>query len=223
MVRVGLAKQPVINLMRDALLDAELIYCDETTLQVLKEKGRRPQTTSYLWAQMTGSGVPICCFTYTPGRGTKLAEKLFAGIREGAVMMTDGYKPYNDIAQRHRLVHLGCWVHLRRCFVKAEDSVPKAARTPDLLATRFIKLIGMLFAAGARSETWPAQRRQRLRRRYSARVLDAIHALMLEQSPSVVQKSLLGKLPFAIRVCGETSANRGCSCRFPGIGLKGLC
>ncbi|GAB5097480.1 hypothetical protein YK56LOC_31960 [Caballeronia sp. HLA56] len=38
MVRVGLGTQPVINLMRDTLLDAELIYCDETTLQVLKER-----------------------------------------------------------------------------------------------------------------------------------------------------------------------------------------
>jgi transposase len=63
MVRGGLASQPVINLMRDALLDAGPIYRDETTCQVLKEKGRRPQTTSYLWAEMTGSGVPIRCFT----------------------------------------------------------------------------------------------------------------------------------------------------------------
>ncbi|ONU52072.1 IS66 family transposase, partial [Burkholderia cenocepacia] len=95
MVRVGLAAQPVINLMRDALLDADLIYCDETTLQVLKEEGRRAQTKSYLWAQMTGSGVPIRCFTYTPGRGAWLGDKLFTGIRAGAVMMTDGYEPYN--------------------------------------------------------------------------------------------------------------------------------
>jgi transposase len=193
MVRVGLATQPVINLMRDALLDADLLYCDETTLQVLKEKGRRPQTKSYIWAQMTGTGIPIRCFSYTPGRGTRLADKLFAGIRKGAVLMTDGYEPYNDIAQRYQLEHLGCWVHLRRYFVKAEESVPKAARTPDLLATRFIKLIGKLFAAEARSEKWEADRRQRLRRRYSARVLDAIHALALEQSRNVVPKSLLGK------------------------------
>lgn len=193
MVRVGLATQPVINLMRDALLEAELIYCDETTFQVLKEKDRRPQTKSYLWLQMSGSGTPIHCFTYTPGRGAKLADKLFAGIRKGAVLMTDGYEPYNDIAQRYELEHLGCWVHLRRYFVKAEDSVPKAARSPDLLATRFIKLIGRLFAAEARTETWEAERRQRLRRRYSVRVLNAIHALALEQSPGVVPKSLLGK------------------------------
>ncbi|ANB71498.1 transposase [Paraburkholderia phytofirmans OLGA172] len=193
MVRVGVAAQPVINLMRDALLDAEVIYCDETTFQVLKEKGRRPQTKSYLWAQMTGSGIPIRCFTYTPGRGGKLADKLFAGIREGAVLMTDGYEPYNGIAERYQLVHLGCLAHARRYFVKAEDNVPKAARTPDLLATRFIKLFGKLFAAEARSETWTVGRRQRLRRRYSAHVLDAIKKLMLEQLPAVLPNSLLGK------------------------------
>ncbi len=53
--------------MRDALLDAEVILCDETTFQVLKEKGRKPQTKSHLWSQMTGTGIPICCYTYTPG------------------------------------------------------------------------------------------------------------------------------------------------------------
>lgn len=82
---------------------------------------------------------------------------------------------------------------MRRYFVKAEEDVPKAARSPDPLATRFIKLIGKLFAAESRSATWTTERRQRSRRRYSARVLDIIHALMLEQSPGVVPKSSLGK------------------------------
>jgi hypothetical protein len=193
MVRVGLATQPVINLLRDALLDADLICCDETTFQVLKEKGRKPQTKSYLWSQVTDSGHPVRCFTYTPGRGAQLADNLFTGIRKGAALMTDGYEPYNGVAQRYQLVHLGCWVHCRRYFVKAEDNVPKAARSSDLLATRFIKLIGKLFAAEARSAKWEAGRRQRMRRRYSARVLDVIHNLMLEQSPGVVPNSLLGK------------------------------
>jgi transposase len=193
MVRVGLAIQPVINLMRDALLDAELVYCDETTFQVLKEKGRKPQTKSYLWSQMTDSGNPIRCFTYTPGRGAHLTDKLFTGIRKGAVLMTDGYEPYNGLAERYQLVHLGCWVHARRYFIKAEENVPKAARSPDLLATRFIKLIGKLFAVEARSAQWAVDRRQRLRQRYCRRVLDVIHKLLTEQSPGVVPNSLLGK------------------------------
>jgi transposase len=193
MVRVGLAIQPVINLMRDALLDAELVYCDETTFQVLKEKGRQPQTKSYLWSQMTDSGNPIRCFTYTPGRGAHLADKLFTGIRKGAVLMTDGYEPYNGLAERYQLVHLGCWVHARRYFIRAEENVPKAARSPDLLATRFIKLIEKLFAVEARSAQWAVDRRQRLRQRYCRRVLDVIHKLLTEQSPGVVPNSLLGK------------------------------
>ena len=193
MVKVGLATQPVINLMRDALLEATVILTDETTFQVLKEKGRKPQTKSYLWCQMTGTGIPICCYAYTPGRGAKLADKLFAGVQEGAALMTDGYEAYNGIAERYKLVHLGCLVHARRYFVKAEENVPKAARTPDLLATRFIKLFGKLFAAEARSKTWSAERRQRLRQRYSARVLCLIKDLMIEQSPGVLPQSLLGR------------------------------
>ncbi|WP_455289667.1 IS66 family transposase [Cupriavidus necator] len=193
MVRVGLAAQPVINLMRDEVLDAELIYCDETTFQVLKEKGRRPQTKSHLWAMMTGSGPAIRLFTYTPGRGSQQGRPLFEGVRKGAALMTDGYSLYNGIAHDHQLIHLGCWTHVRRGFVKAEDSVPKAARTSDLLATRFICLIGKLYAAEARGADWMVERRQRLRRRYSTRVLGAIRQLMLEQMPAVVPGSLLGK------------------------------
>ena len=40
-VRVGLATQPVINLLRDALLDSFIVHGDETEVQVLKEPGRK--------------------------------------------------------------------------------------------------------------------------------------------------------------------------------------
>lgn len=89
-VRVGLATQPVINLMRDALLESDLIYGDETTFQVLKEPGRRPQAKSYLWAQVNGSGPPVRMFSYSPGRGAQHAQKLYAGVQPGTALMTDG-------------------------------------------------------------------------------------------------------------------------------------
>jgi hypothetical protein len=60
-VCVGLATQPVINLMRDVLLESELIYGDETTFQVLKEPGRRPQSKSYLWRRSTALDHPFGC------------------------------------------------------------------------------------------------------------------------------------------------------------------
>ncbi|QCX50771.1 IS66 family transposase [Ralstonia pseudosolanacearum] len=193
MVRVGLAVQPVINLMRDTLFESDLIHGDETTFQVLKEPGRRAQAKSYVWVQMNGSGPPVRLFSYAPGRGAAHAHAIYAGIRPGTALITDGYELYNGLAIDNQLVHLGCWAHARRGFIKAEEAVPKAARTPQLTATRFVKLIGRLFAAEARSADWPPVRRQRLRQRYSTHVLQAIAALLREQMPAVVPGSLLGK------------------------------
>ena len=111
-VRVGQAVQPIINLLRDHLLDADLVFGDETVIQVLKESGRVAQTKSYLWAQMSGSGPPVRLFGYAPGRGGTHAADLYAGIRQGAALMTDGY--------RHRLASLDqphCFQHeLRRVW-----------------------------------------------------------------------------------------------------------
>jgi hypothetical protein len=175
------------------LLDSDLIYGDETTFQVLKEPGRSAQTKSYLWAQVTGSGPPVRLFSYAAGRGAEHARKLYAGIKPGAVLMTDGYELYGGIANDQKLVHLGCWAHVRRTFIKAEDSVPKSARGASLPATQFVTWIGKLFVAEARSQDWEAARRQRLRARYSARVLARIQTLMTEHLPLVVPSSLLGK------------------------------
>lgn len=80
-----------------------------------------------------------------------------------------------------------------RGFIKAEESVPNAARLPDLLATRFVVLIGKLFAAEARSVKWAPKRRQRQRARYSARVLSIIERMLVEHLPDIVPSSLLGK------------------------------
>jgi transposase len=166
-VRIGQAVQPVINLLREHLLDSDLIYGDETTVQVLKEPGRKAQTKSYMWAQMNGSGAgpPVRLFAYAPGRGAVHAEKLYAGIRPGATLVTDGYEVYNGIARASGLTHLGCWVHARRPFIKAEEALPKAARSPDQIASRFVRLIGKLYRAEALAREWAPSRRLRLRSR----------------------------------------------------------
>lgn len=192
-VRIGLAVQPVINLLRDHLLDSDLIYGDETTVQVLKEPGRRAQTKSYMWAQMNGSGPPVRLFAYAPGRGAVHAEKLYAGIRRGATFVSDGYQVYDGIAANHGLTHLGCWVHARRPLIKAEEAIPKAARSPTQLATRLIKLIGKLYRAEAQAKKWSQQRRGRLRKRYSAAVVKQIEQLLLAHLHAVAPSSLLGE------------------------------
>jgi len=46
--------QPLVNLMNDAMLAFDIIWIDETTLQVLKEPGRSPDNKSYLWIRRGG-------------------------------------------------------------------------------------------------------------------------------------------------------------------------
>lgn len=201
MVRAGTGVQPVINLLRDLLLDAPLVFGDETELQVLKEPGRSAQAKSYMWAQMTdgsgrdGTGPPIRLFAYSPSRSTKTAMALYAGIRPGAVLMTDGYEVYDTVAATHQLVHLACWTHARRYFIEALQALPKDQRGPNQLAARFIELIGRLYhvEAQARRDGIDAEELKRRRQRDSVAVLADIEALLLGNLHGVLPKSLLGQ------------------------------
>lgn len=200
-VRVGQAVQPVINLLRDYLLESPVVHGDETELQVLKEAGRKAQTKSYMWAQMCegsgvdGTGPPIRLFAYAPGRSTALAQPWYAGMRGGGALMTDGYEPYNAIAQTHGLVHLGCWAHARRYFNDALQALPKDRRGPEQLSARFIDLIGQLYRveALARERGLGVQERHQLRQRDSVPLLAEIEALLLSHLHGVLPASLLGK------------------------------
>lgn len=180
-------------MLRDHLLDADLILGDETVVQVLKESGRAAQSKSYLWAQMTGSGPPIRLFSYTPGRGGTHAQPLYEGIKPGAALMSDGYEVYNAIAASRGAIHLGCWAHARRYFVEAEAAIPKAARNPDQLATQFIAAIGELYAIEAKAKDLSVEQREQQRQQLSKPVLLKIEALLLQHLHGIIPGSLLGK------------------------------
>ena len=200
-VRVGQATQPVINLLRDALLDSFIVHGDETEVQVLKEPGRKAQAKSYMWVQMTeasgtdGTGPPIRLFGYSPSRSTHSARTLYEGMRPGGVLMSDGYEPYAAIAEQHRLVHLGCWAHCRRYFNDALQAMPKDKLGPEQLPARFIELIGRLYKveADARRDHLDARALQEQRAQHSKPVLEQIEALALQHLHGVLPGSLLGK------------------------------
>jgi transposase len=200
-VRVGQAVQPIINLLRDHLLDAPVTHGDETQIQVLKEPGKSAQSKSYMWVQMTqgsgvdGTGPPIRLFAYAASRSTAAAQVLYAGMCPGAVLMTDGYAVYDQIASAHQLVHLGCWAHCRRDFNDALQALPKNARTADQLAAQFMALIGQLYAveAKARDRGLSPKDLQEQRQLHSVPVLSKIEALLLANIHAVLPGSLLGK------------------------------
>ena len=201
LVRVGIGVQPIINLLRDHLLESPITFGDETTVQVLKEHGRAAQSKSYMWAQMTdasgssGTGPPIRLFSYAPSRSGATAQALYAGMSRGSVLMSDGYEVYAQVAQAHDLVHLGCWAHCRRYMVEALDALSKSARTPDKPAVQFLALIARLYAveSHAQDNNLSAQERLRYRQQHSVAVLGHIQTLLLAHLHAVMPGSSLGK------------------------------
>ena len=105
----------------------------------------------------------------------------------------DGYEVYNGLAAAHSVIHLGCWAHARRYFVEAEAAIPKPARGPEQLATRFIAVIGRLYAIEALAKEVNAEQRLQVRQTQSRAVLADIESLLSKHLHSVLPGSLLGK------------------------------
>lgn len=97
---------PVVNLMREHLLEWPLIHCDETRLQVLKSD-KAPTADHWMWVRAGGPpGRRIILFDYDPSRGGAVPLRLFEGYR--GTLVTDGYEPYESVAKTLKLVHAGC-------------------------------------------------------------------------------------------------------------------
>ncbi len=80
---------------------------DETPVQVLKEPGKRAQSTSYLWLQRGGPpDQPIILYDYDPGRGAGVPMRLLEGFR--GYLQTDGDDGYN--ARQWPATTLCMWV-----------------------------------------------------------------------------------------------------------------
>ena len=61
---------PVYEQFHRELLTRDVLHVDETTLQVLHELEKKPQTESYMWLYRTSGDTdkPIVMYEYQPGR-----------------------------------------------------------------------------------------------------------------------------------------------------------
>lgn len=127
MIKCGALIEPLINLMQDRLLDHDIIQMDETTVQVLKEKGRAAQSKSYMWVRRGGPpDRPIILFDYEQSRGSKVPVRLLEGFR--GILQTDGYEGYAAVTQGNDITWVGCLAHARRKFDEALKAQKKKGR-----------------------------------------------------------------------------------------------
>ncbi|PTU79140.1 IS66 family transposase [Pseudomonas indoloxydans] len=188
-IQCGEQLQPVINLMRDRLLDYPVLHCDETRLQVLHEPGRDPTTQSWMWVQSGGPpDKPVILFDYSSSRAQEVPLRLLAGYR--GYLMTDDYAGYNAVAAQEGIERLACWAHARRKFVEAQKVQPKGKTgRADIV----LNLINKLYGIERELKEADDSGRLAARQQRSRPIIDQLKTWLDKTQPQVAGQTALGK------------------------------
>jgi len=193
MIRLGATHVvPIINLLVERLLEAALIHCDETRLQVLNSS-KAPAADHWMWVRAAGPpGRRIILFDYDPSRGGAVPRRLLEGYR--GILLTDGYEAYAQVALALGLVHAGCMAHARRAFDEAHKAQPSDGPSHAKIALDFIReLYRIEGPLWDRDHPISAEQRVRIRCERSAPVIDRFHRWLDGLAPQVVPQSRLGR------------------------------
>ena len=87
----------IYDRLHEELLKRDLVHADETICQVLREKGRTAEQTSYMWLYTTGNDglTPIVFYDYQPSRKGSCVQEFLEGFH--GMVQCDGYQGYNRL------------------------------------------------------------------------------------------------------------------------------
>ena len=142
MIAASEACAPLMKVLEERLRSGPLLQLDETTVQVMDEPGRENTNVSYMWVARGGSPeAPVILYHYAPSRGGEVAKEMHREFQ--GYLQTDGYEVYDRVCEgATKVIHAGCWAHVRRKFFEAQKSSKKAGSAEMALST-----IGKLYRA----------------------------------------------------------------------------
>lgn len=184
---------PLYELLKEELLSQSVIHADETTFQVLKEPGRKADSTSFIWLYRSVKNElrPVVLFDYQETREGKHPKKFLTGNSEhifNGYLCVDGYSGYNNISNVERI---GCMAHVRRKFDTALKALPSNAEGAH--AQHAIEMIGKLYGIERHISDEPPDKKYLIRQNQSIPILKEIKAWLDDMNPKVLPRSLLGK------------------------------
>jgi transposase len=177
------------ELMLKDLLSSPLLGIDETSVQVLKEKGRRPQDKSLMWVFVGyPRGHPIVFYHYNPSKGAKVLTPFLENYT--GTIITDGFSSYKSAVKKYKIRHAGCNAHARRDFRDASKGEEKSKH-----ALFYLQWYKKLYALDevAKKKNLSSEEITKLRQNKSKPIMDKMYAWLKEKGSLVPPKSDLGK------------------------------
>lgn len=166
----GVRLQPLVDALREAILNEPVVHVDETPVQVL-QPGSKKTHRAYLWAYAPGAfqDLKAVVYDFTEGRSGAHA-RAFLGDWRGELICDDfgGYKACFE----QGIAEVGCMAHARRKFFELHQS------GKSLIAEQALKSIGQLYEIEARAAGLAPEAKQQLREQQARPIADALHAWM---------------------------------------------
>jgi len=167
--RCAKAMAPLIDILKDQIIEGNYTNCDETPLRVLKEEGKKKQSKSWMFVYCGGSRAsPSIVYDYQSTRSGKSAHDFLKEFK--GYLQTDAFSGYNIFNSNHSVKLVGCWAHARRKF----HDIVKITKTPGL-AHEAMKRIHKLYQIEkyARSAHLSIEERKETRQQKARPILDS--------------------------------------------------
>ena len=164
--------EPIYDVFKEMLCMRKVLHADETSLQVLHEPDKPPESKSYMWLYRTSGDTKnhIVLYEYQSDRKAehpKLFLKNFTGY-----LHADGYEVYHGLPDTIKVV--GCFAHARRKFDEAIKGMHKKDQAGSLamIGKRFCD---KLFSLERDFADLTAEERLQKRRELSKPVFDEFY------------------------------------------------
>ena len=191
-MKVAQACEILLGFMQAQILKGSVINIDETTVQVLKVQKR---SKCYMWVFKGGTpDKPVIMFQYHPTRSGDVASQFLNGYQ--GVVQTDGYAGYNFLDTIIGIIHVACWVHVRRKFTDVLKALGRQKGTPSSgNAGTALKYISKLYKIEkqAREQELSTDDLHKVRQEKAVPILNEFKKWLDQKVDKVPPKSLLGK------------------------------
>ena len=160
-LKVGDLVTPLIEKMKEYIVNGNYTQADETSLQVLKEEGKLATSKSYMWVYRSGPPAKeVIVYEYQPNRKSTNPTNFLKDF--SGHLQTDGYKGYNEIHSEKRIIPVFCMAHVRRGFMDIVKISKKNGKAK--IAVNFIK---KLYKIEKQIKDLSADEKQKIRQKKS--------------------------------------------------------
>ena len=181
----GVQLQPLVDALRNCLLQQDVILADETPVQMLAPGTKKTQR-AYVWAYAPSPSADLKAVVYDfrPSRAGEHARS-FLGDWQGKLVCDDfaGYKASFE----QGITEIGCMAHARRKFFDLHSA------NKSQLAEQALHSIAGLYEIERQARHMSDEERWRIRQEKSSPILDALHDWMLAQRDRVPNGSATAK------------------------------